>query len=79
MLYMARTEHLQSDDSIRCAEVAAADAVAKPWAILAWTTSQPGDGPAWRLVGTYDSESAALRARRRLSRRLSSVTSLRSF
>ena len=73
MLYMARTEHLQADESIRCEEVAAADAATKPWAILAWIRSDPDDDPAWRLVGTYASETDALTARRRLSRRLRSA------
>ena len=71
MLYMARTAHLQADESIRCDGVAEADPEAKPWTILALTGSDPG----WRLVGTYASETAALTARRRLSRRLGSVTS----
>ena len=73
MLYMARTEHLQADESIRCEEVAAADAATKPWAILAWIRSDPDDDAAWRLVGTYASETDALTARRRLSRRLRSA------
>lgn len=77
MLYMGRTEHLQADESIHCEEVAEADAVTTPWALLAWIRSVPGDNPAWRLVGTYASETAALTARRRLSRRLGSATSAR--
>ncbi|HXP73663.1 MAG TPA: hypothetical protein VN823_05905 [Stellaceae bacterium] len=67
---MARTAHLQADESIRCEGVSEADPEAKPWAILALTGSDPG----WRLVGTYSSETAALTARRRLSRRLGSAT-----
>ena len=75
MLYMARTEHLQADQSIRCNEVAEADPEANPWAILALITNAAGNNPTWRLVGTYASETAALTARRRLSRRLGSATS----
>ncbi len=72
MLYMARTVHLQEDESIRCEGVAEADAAATPWALLALTRAA-GDDPGWRLVGTYTSETAALAARRRLSRRLGSA------
>ena len=75
MLYMTRTAHLQADESIRCDEVSEADAEAMPWALLALTARAPGDDPAWRLVGTYASETAALTARRRLSRRLGSARS----
>jgi hypothetical protein len=75
MFYMARTAHLQADESIRCDEVAEADAETKPWAILALTISVPGTDPAWRLIGTYATETAALTARRRLSRRLGSALS----
>ncbi|MGH7124877.1 MAG: hypothetical protein ACREFI_10930 [Stellaceae bacterium] len=75
MLYMARTAHLQEDVSIRCAGVAEADAEATPWALLALTSRAPGNDAGWRLVGTYPSETAALAARRRLSRRLDSTTS----
>jgi hypothetical protein len=74
MLYMARTAHLQADDSISCTEVAEADAETRPWAILALITNAPGTDPTWRLVGTYATETAALAARRRLSRRMSSLT-----
>ncbi len=74
MLYMARTAHLQEDESIRCDGVAEADAEATPWALLALTHAA-GDDPGWRLVGTYASETAALAARRRLSRRLASAAS----
>ena len=74
MLYMARTAHLQEDASIRCDGVAEADAEAKPWALLALTRAAEDD-PGWRLVGTYESETAALAARRRLSRRLGSGVS----
>ena len=73
MLYMARTAHLQEDESIRCDGVAEADAEATPWALLALTRAD-GDDPGWRLVGTYPTETAALAARRRLSRRLASAT-----
>ena len=73
MLYMARTAHLQADESIRCTEVAEADAETKPWAILTLITHAPGTDPTWRLVGTYPTETAALAARRRLSRRMGSV------
>ena len=76
MLYMARTAHLQEDESIQCDGVAEADAEATPWALLA-LTSAAVDYPAWRLVGTYANETAALAARRRLSRRLGSVQSPR--
>jgi hypothetical protein len=76
MLYMARTAHLQADESIRCTEVAEADAETGPWAILALITNAPGTDPTWRLVGTYPSETAALAARRRLSRRMSSVATV---
>ena len=76
MLYMARTAHLQADGSISCTEVAEADAEARPWAILALITSAPGADPTWRLVGTYATETAALAARRRLSRRMDSATSV---
>ena len=69
MLYMARTAHLQEDESIQCDGVAEADAEARPWALLA-LTSAATDDPTWRLVGTYANETAALAARRRLSRRL---------
>jgi hypothetical protein len=72
MLYMARTAHLQEDQSIRCEGVAEADAEAMPWALLALTRAA-GDEPGWRLVGTYASETEALAARRRLSRRLDSA------
>lgn len=72
MLYMARTAHLQEDASIRCDGVAEADAEATPWALLAMTRADEDD-PGWRLVGTYESETAALAARRRLSRRLGSA------
>jgi hypothetical protein len=72
MLYMARTAHLQKDESIRCEGVAEADAEAMPWALLALTRAA-GDDPGWRLVGTYASETEALSARRRLSRRLDSA------
>ena len=74
MLYMARTAHLQADESIRCTEVAEADPETRPWAILTLITNAPGTDPIWRLVGTYSTETAALAARRRLSRRMSSVT-----
>ena len=74
MLYMARTAHLQADESICCHEVAEADAETRPWAILALVTNPPGNDPTWRLVGTYASETAALTARRRLSRRLGPPT-----
>lgn len=74
MLYMAKTAHLQADESIRCEGIAEADAAAMPWALLAMTTRADGDDPGWRLVGTYASESAALAARRRLSRRMASAT-----
>lgn len=73
MLYMARTAHLQEDESICCAGVAEADAEATPWALLAMTRAA-GDDRGWRLVGTYTSETEALAARRRLSRRLDSGT-----
>lgn len=73
MLYMARTAHLQEDESISCDGVANADAEARPWAILALTSAASHDR-GWRLVGTYTSETAALSARRRLSRRLSAAT-----
>ena len=72
MLYMVRTAHLQADESICCAEVAEADPEARPWVILALTADTLGNDPTWRLVGTYASETAALTARRRLSRRLGS-------
>lgn len=75
MLYMARTAHLQEDVSIRCDGVAEADPEATPWALLALTSRAAGNDPGWRLVGTYPSETAALAARRRLSRRLGSATS----
>jgi hypothetical protein len=74
MLYMAKTAHLQEDESIRCDGVAEADAEATPWALLA-LTGEAGDERGWRLVGTYASETAALSARRRLSRRLGSEAS----
>jgi hypothetical protein len=73
MLYMARTAHLQVDESIRCDGIAEVDAVANPWTLLALATRAAGDDPGWRLVGTYASETAALKARRRLSRRLGSA------
>jgi hypothetical protein len=74
MLYMARTAHLQEDESIRCDGVAEADAEATPWALLALTSrAAASNDPGWRLVGTYPSETAALTARRRLSRRLGSA------
>jgi hypothetical protein len=69
MLYMAKTAHLQEDESIWCDGIAEADAEATPWALLALTRAV-GDDPGWRLVGTYASEEGALAARRRLSRRL---------
>ena len=69
MLYMAKTAHLQEDDSVLCEGLSEADAVATPWALLALTRVDVDD-PGWRLVGTYASEGAALAARRRLSRRL---------
>lgn len=72
MLYMAKTAHLQEDESIRCEGIAEADAEATPWALLALTRAD-ADDPGWRLVGTYASEAAALSARRRLSRRLESA------
>lgn len=72
MLYMARTAHIQEDASIRCDGVAEADAEATPWTLLALTRATEDD-PGWRLVGTYESEPAALAARRRLSRRLGST------
>jgi len=73
MLYMARTAHLQEDESISCDGVANADAQTRPWALLALTASTGSRDRGWRLVGTYTSESAALSARRRLSRRLSAA------
>ena len=79
MLYMAKTAHLQEDESIRCDGVAEADAEATPWALLALTSHAAGDDPEWRLVGTYSSETAALAARRRLSRRLESTADGRRF
>lgn len=69
MLYMAKTAHLQEDESIRCDGISEADAKVTPWALLALTRAD-ADDPGWRLVGTYASEAAALAARRRLSRRL---------
>lgn len=69
MLYMAKTAHLQEDDSVRCEGLSEADAAAMPWALLALTRVD-ADDPGWRLVGTYASEDAVLAARRRLSRRL---------
>jgi hypothetical protein len=73
MLYMAKTAYLQEDDSVRCEGLSEADAEAKPWALLALTRAADDD-PGWRLVGTYASESAALAARRRLSRRLDTAS-----
>jgi|SRR5690242_17159978 hypothetical protein len=70
MLYMAKTAHLQEDESVRCDGLSEADAQATPWALLALTRAAVDD-PGWRLVGTYASEAAALAARRRLSRRYS--------
>jgi len=75
MLYMARTAHLQADESIRCDGVAKADAKTRPWALLALTVSAASHDRGWRLVGTYTSETAALSARRRLSRRLGATMS----
>jgi hypothetical protein len=75
MLYMARTAHIQEDESIRCEGVAEADAAARPWALLALTEREAGGDRGWRLVGTYPDESSALSARRRLSRRMGSTSS----
>jgi len=73
MLYMARTAHLQADRSIRCAGVAEVDAATSPWALLALAASVAGHDR-WRLIGTYASETEALAARRRLSRRLGAAS-----
>src|SRR5260370_23449792 len=71
---MARTQHLQADESIRCTEVAEADAETRPWTILTLITNAPGTDPTWRVVGTYPTQNPALGPPRRFSRPLGSFT-----
>jgi hypothetical protein len=66
MLYMAKTKHVQADESIDCGGIAEVDAASKPWALLLLEE----DAAVWRLVGTYAAESDALAAHRRLSQSL---------
>jgi hypothetical protein len=70
MLYMAKTEHVQADESIDCGGIAEVDAASKPWVLLLLEEDAAAAETGWRLVGAFAAESDALAAHRRLSQSL---------